>query len=272
MFVVGGHGHVGARVVAYAAEAYVPIEVVSRAGGERRGVPSLAWSELPGMLAKQCEPGSVIWLLDGAKHDEPQRLAEFVAAAPAGTHVVFASTCTVYGDQHGALCDERVAPQPATAHAMVKAGCERMLADSELRWCVQRFGALYGGGGGDSDRVRRWVRQAVADRIVTVPEPDHWRGWLHRDQAARALVRAAADGTEGVFNVASANLRFVDAVKPAAALVNARIAAEGPADLCDYRIDAALARAVGLLDEQSGEDVASTIAAFAAGLPVSRFR
>ena len=57
------------------------------------------------------------------------------------------------------------------------------------------------------------------------------------------------------------------------AVCNERGAARaGEPDLCNYRIDAAAARAVGLLDERPGEDIASTIRRYAAGLPVNRFR
>lgn len=267
MFVVGGHGYVGSRVVAAAEADGASVEVVSRAGGERFGRPSTPWLELAGRIRQRSEPFAVVWLLDGAKHAEDARLAELVAMAPGDTHVVFVSTCTVYGDQQGRLCAEDTALRLVTAHARLKAGCERLLAESGLSWCVQRLGALYGvdDRGVRVDRVEKWVTQAARAGVVTVPEPQHWRGWLHREQAARSLWRAGRDRVTGVFNVASANLRFGEAAETAAALFAARVEGDGNPDPCDYRVDASLARERGLLDERPGEDLASTVRAFAAG-------
>lgn len=157
MLVVGGHGYVGRRVA----------EAAASAG----------------------EPPTVVWLLDGAKHAELDRLQELLGWAPAGMHVVLVSTCTVYGDQAGTACDETRALDVRTAHARLKAHAEAMLAASTLTWCVQRLGALYGvdDHGVRVDRVEKWVTAAATTGKVRVPDPAHWRGWLHRDQAARSL-------------------------------------------------------------------------------------
>src|SRR6266511_731014 len=269
MFVVGGHGYVGSRVVATAmTDGASSVEVVSRAGDERRGLPSTPWVDLASHLRQRQEPCAVVWLLDGAKHAEEVLLAELVAHAPADTHVVFVSTCTVYGDQGGDPCREDTSLRLVTPHARFKADCERMLADSGLSWCVQRLGALYGvdDRGVRADRVEKWVTQAARTGVVTVPEPQHWRGWLHRDQAARALWRAARDRVTGLYNVASANMRFGEAAEPAAAIFGARVEGDGKPVPCNYRVDASAAREKGILDEKPGEDLVSTIRAFA-GLP-----
>lgn len=65
----------------------------------------MARPDLAGVLAGRA-PESVVWLLDGAKHAELDRLRELLAWAPAGTHVVFVSTCTVHGDRVGVACNE----------------------------------------------------------------------------------------------------------------------------------------------------------------------
>lgn len=263
MLVVGGHGYVGSRVVDAAAEAGDQVQVVSRIGATRWGRASVAWADLAGVLAGRA-PEAVVWLLDGAKHAELDRLREFLAWAPAGTHVVFVSTCTVYGDRDGAVCNEDQRLDVRTAHARLKAEGEMLLADSPLTWCVARLGALYGvdGRGVRVDRVEKWVTAAATTGAVTVPDPAHWRGWLHRDQAARALWQAGRDRVAGVFNVASANLTFGQAARLAAVPFSASVVGEAGTDLCDYRVDAGRARAVGLLGERLGEDLAATVASF----------
>ncbi|SRR6266511_1453874 len=266
MYVIGGHGYVGSRVLAEAVDQGLDVEVVSRTGGPRQGRSSVAWPDLEALIRRQSHP-SVVWLLDGAKHAETDRLAELLTwAPPAGTHVVAVSTCTVYGDQHGGLCAEDTPLQLLTPHARVKATSEQMLADSGLSWCVLRLGALYGidDRGIRADRIEKWVTQAAQAGVVTVPEPSHWRGWLHRDQAARALVRAASQRTTGVFNVASANMTFADAAGTVASLFDARVESDGKPDPCNYQVDSTAARERGLLDERPAEDLPSCTRAFAA--------
>lgn len=223
----------------------------------------MAWADLTGVLGGP-GPESVVWLLDGVRHAELDRLREFVGWAPGGTHVVFVSTCTVYGDRGGAVCDESQPLEVRTPHARVKAEGEKLLADSRLTWCVARLGALYGVDerGVRVDRVEKWVMAAATAGVVTVPDPGHWRGWLHRDQAARTLWRAARDRVAGVFNVASANLTFGQAAGLAAQPFAAGVVGGVEADLCDYRVEASRARSVGLLDERQGEDLAAAVAGF----------
>jgi nucleoside-diphosphate-sugar epimerase len=273
MLVIGGNGYVGSRVVAEAVHGRLDVQVVSRTGTPALGRPSAAWADLEQELHRQPGPVSIVWLLDGAKHAEEDRLTELLTWAIPSTHVVLVSTCTVYGDQHGQLCTEQTPLQLVTPHARVKAACEQMLADSGLPWCVLRFGALYGvdDRGIRADRVQKWVIQAAEAGGVTVPEPTHWRGWLHRDQAARALVRAASQRTTGLFNVATANLTFADAARTAADLFDARVEGDGKPDLCNYQVDSTAARQRGLLDERPAEDLPSCIrAVVAARTPTGR--
>src|SRR6266545_85381 len=120
MYVIGGHGYVGSRVVADAVGQRLDVEVVTRTGVPGLGRSSVAWPDLEALIQRQSHP-SVVWLLDGAKHAETDRLAELLSWAPRGTHVVAVSTCTVYGDQRGALCTERTPLQLVTPHARIKA-------------------------------------------------------------------------------------------------------------------------------------------------------
>lgn len=264
LFVIGGHGYVGSRVVAFAATQNAPVEVVSRVGDRRHGTSSTSWATFLDQV-RHDRQAAAIWLLDGAKHNEPDRLGEFLDAANPAMHLVFVSTCTVYGDRHGDECGEDTPLSLVTPHAQVKAAGESVLAASDISWSVLRLGALYGPDdrGVRTDRVTKWVTQAAEKGVVTVPDPTHWRGWLHRDQAARALWRAADQRIGGIFNVASANHRFGDAGAMAAGYFGGVVEADGVVDMCDYRIAAAKARHHGLLDETAGEDLAATIETYA---------
>jgi len=264
LFVVGGHGYVGWRVVTLGLEAHDDPRIVSRDGDTRGGRASVAWGEWLTQLPQGNQPSSIVWLLDAAKHDEAARLAEMLEAASPGTHIVFVSSCTVYGDAGGEVCSESRPQQLTTANAQLKASSEQLLLASPASVCIQRLGALYGidQRGVRADRVQKWVTQAAESGRVVVPEPTHWRGWVHANQAARALWRAARQRTAGTFNVASANHTFGEAAGYAASVFAASVDGDGKSDPCNYQVDSAAARAAGLLDERPGEDLSATIQSF----------
>jgi nucleoside-diphosphate-sugar epimerase len=267
VYVVGGHGYVGSRTVSYGAAGGDDVVVVSRDGDTRGGVPSLSWEDFLNDLRQRTgEPNSIIWILDGAKHGEPEHLDALLKVADKSTYVVGVSSCTVYGNRHGAVCVESTELDLVTPNARLKAACEDSLEAAPVSYGVLRLGALYGVDerGIRRDRVEKWVTEAVQAGTVTVPEPSHWRGWLHRDQAARALLRAARDRVEGTFNVTSSNYRFGDAASFAAAPFGAEVKGDGKDDPMDYRIDSSRAVEQGLLDQQEGEDLPAAVAAFAA--------
>ena len=263
IFVVGGHGYVGSRIAAVASDLGGSIRAVSRQGGTRFGIPSTAWSDFLAELPEH-QDARVIWLLDGANDDELDRLAELLAAARSDTAVVAVSTCTVYGNRGDALCTEDSERQLLAPHAKVKATVEDALGAAPVASCVMRLGALYGidDRAARPDRIETWVNQGRRDGVITVPDPDHWRGWLHRDQAARALYRAAANCVAGVFNVTTANLTFRQATEPAARGTGAQVRANSTPDPLSYQVDSSAAVAAGLLDVLHGESLEDATEAY----------
>ncbi|GAA1873995.1 NAD-dependent epimerase/dehydratase family protein [Myceligenerans crystallogenes] len=230
---------------------------------------SLAWrSNLVRLQARQ-DGVTIVWLLDGAKHEELDRLRELIDVLPDGSHVVYASTCTVYGDAAGNPCTEDAPLRLVTPHARLKKAGEDLLTETpRITTAVLRLGALYGPDPRRirTDRVTKWLTEARDRQTITVPAPDHWRGWLHRDQAARAFHVAARERVSGTFNVAAANATFAEAVATAASLTDAEIITGGKRDLMDYQIEAERARGFGLLTEAPGEDLAACTQAVAAQL------
>ncbi|MGH3999851.1 MAG: NAD-dependent epimerase/dehydratase family protein, partial [Pseudonocardiaceae bacterium] len=226
---------------------------------------SIPWPDLLAELPTAASP-VVVWLLDGTKHDELKHLDALIEALPEDSHVVYVSTCTVYGNADAALCSEETALSLLAPHARLKASGESALDDAKISATVLRLGALYGPDPRHlrKDRIETWLQEAHEQRRVTVPDATHWRGWLHRTQAARAL-HAAADGrVRGVFNVASANATFADAVAAAADLFDAQVTDAAAPDPLNYRIDANKARSAGLLTALPAEDLSASTRAFAA--------
>jgi nucleoside-diphosphate-sugar epimerase len=258
MFVVGGRGYVGSEVVRLAGDDAV---VVSRDGEDG----SMSWRDLLVELPPAASP-AVVWLLDGAKHNELEHLDRLIDVLPRDSHVVYVSTCTVYGNTGRALCDEATTLSLLAPHARLKAAGETALGDAGIDATVLRLGALYGTDprGLRKDRIETWLAEAHDHRRVTVPDANHWRGWLHRNQAARALHAAARDRAVGVFNIASANATFAEAVAPAADLFDAQVTDADAVDPLSYRIDASKAHDAGLLATLPGEDLPACTRAFAA--------
>jgi len=264
MYVVGGHGYVGSRIVSLSDQAEANVRVVSKRGGEKRGVSSQSWEDFIGELASSREPTSIIWLLDGAKHDEATFLRELLKAVDPTTYIAAVSSCTVYGDRRGQMSDEGTPIQILTSNARLKSDCENTLQQSEARCGIFRLGALYGvdDRGVRQDRIEKWVTEAAQDGRVSVPNPSHWRGWLHRDQAARTLLRAATSRVTGVFNVVTSNYTFSDIASFAAAPFGATVERDSRDDPLNYQVNAARAKVAGLLDEEDGESPDAAISAF----------
>ncbi|GIE93882.1 NAD-dependent epimerase/dehydratase family protein [Paractinoplanes rishiriensis] len=266
MYVVGAQGYLGSRVMASALGAGVEATAVSRSGDTRHGISSISWSQLlKDLSAKPGRRTEVIWILDGAKHNELDRLSDLLGVAGEAIYITAVSSCTVYGDQQGRSCDETTPRSLMTDNAQLKAACEDALEASSVSYSALRLGALYGvdDRGVRQDRIEKWVTEAAREGSVTVPEPTHWRGWLHREQGARALLRAASRRIEGVFNVASSNYRFGDAAAFAATHFDAAVASDGKDDPMDYRIDSTKAERACLLDQLGGEALPDAVTSFA---------
>lgn len=120
IFVVGGHGYVGTRIAAEVQDTGERVHAVSRNGGTRFGLPSTSWPDFLTALPEH-EDARVIWLLDGANDDEPERLSELLAAVRPDAAVVAVSTCTVYGDRGDEMCTEKFERHLLTSHAKIKA-------------------------------------------------------------------------------------------------------------------------------------------------------
>lgn len=267
VYLVGGHGYVGSRIEPAArslGDAATRLVVISREGDTRGGVPSQSFETLAGLLASS-GPASVVWLLE-QKHGEQKLLTSLLPAIEdSGSRVVFASTATVYGDRGDGLCDESTPIDPPSEHARSKADRERQLAGSGVRHCVLRLGVLYGPDetGRRVDRTLKMIRAGRESGTIRVTGAAHWRGWLHRDQAAHAFYRAAVGEHDGVFVVAGENHRLGDVARHAAELTGAAVVETDDPDPYSYRLDAGRARSAGLLDQRDDEALFAVMQGYA---------
>jgi nucleoside-diphosphate-sugar epimerase len=130
----------------------------------------------------------------------------------------FVLTCSVYGSACGAVCDEQsIVDCSAACSASKLFGEQSLLAlgTDEFSVVSLRKGTISGCG----RRMRldllvnTMVVQALSTQSVTVNDPTAWRPLLGIADAVAAyqLVLQAPPGLSGVFNVASVNVRVLEA-------------------------------------------------------------
>jgi nucleoside-diphosphate-sugar epimerase len=107
--------------------------------------------------------------------------------------LVFASTCSVYGQTAGTVVTEESSAKPISLYAETKLESENgilSLADDNFSPCVLRFATIYG----LSPRMRfdlvvnLFAAQAAEDGKILIYGGDQWRPFLHVSDAARAIV------------------------------------------------------------------------------------
>ena len=133
--------------------------------------------------------------------------------------MIFASSCSVYGNASGVVSEE-ARLNPLSLYAESRARSERelsRLAGEEMWVTSMRMGTLYG----PSRRMRfdlvanLFAANAATSRIVTVEGGQQWRPFLHVSDAADAYA-AALEATElnafEIFNVGgdNGNHRIID--------------------------------------------------------------
>jgi len=130
-------------------------------------------------------------------YDAGVRHALVWAQAVGATRFLFTSSTGVYRQDDGSVVDEEAPVGGAPTADAILAG-ERAVLDSGLPYArVLRFGGLYGPGRHHLlDQLRR-------GDLVIGGRVDHLINYLHRDDAAAALLRASTVGRPGprVYNV-----------------------------------------------------------------------
>jgi len=179
----------------------------------------------------------------------------------------FASTCSVYGESDEIL-EERSQVNPISLYAQSKLASEKVLlqlADSTFSPVILRFGTVYGLSGRTRFDlvVNLLTAKAVTEGKITLFGGGQWRPFLHVDDAALALLKAAEapiDLIHGeIFNVGShkQNYRLQDAAQVIQSLVpGAEIVDMGiGTDFRNYRVDfTKISKMLGFTPQWSLED------------------
>jgi nucleoside-diphosphate-sugar epimerase len=143
-----------------------------------------------------------------------ERLLDVCARAGAD-HLIFVSTCSNYGfavpDE---LVDEDAPLNPLSLYAETKVAVERLLAErDDVRSTRLRFATVYG----TAPRMRfdltvnQFAIEAVRDRRLVIYGADHWRPYLHVEDAADAVARCLEQPERSVgrvFNVGDSSEHY----------------------------------------------------------------
>lgn len=225
LLITGASGFLGSRIALFACQAGWQVSAFDRRPfpgdcAVKSFVGDLSDTE---MLHEACAGMSAVVHAAGLAHVRGSRAKDcawfhqinelgtknvVAAATDCGVpHLVLVSSVSVYGNYDGDWCDEAMPCRPRGAYAESKWGAEQYAQEFVERACnsltILRFATLYGEG--DPGNVARLIRLIERGRFIWPGPGDTRKSLIHRDDAARACLRAAEQGLAGtaIFNVAA---------------------------------------------------------------------
>jgi len=227
ILVVGGAGYIGSRLAGVLVEAGHDVEVVDLLwfGNSLPREIRVRRANIFDLTVADVRRFDRIVLLAGVSNDPMAEFSPRVTfrynasgaaligdlAKRAGVpRVVYAGSCSVYGDSGDALCHEKSPVAPSYAYGISKLRGERALlrmSDARLSVVSLRQGTV----SGFSPRMRldlivnTMFKTALERSEIVVNNPSIWRPILAIEDACAAYLRAieAQEEISGAFNVAS---------------------------------------------------------------------
>lgn len=126
--------------------------------------------------------------------------------------IIFISTCSVYGAQHGIL-HEKSSVNPLSHYATSKLKCEKILKNKNA--IIFRLGTLFGVSDNYS-RIRMDLvvntlsAKAFFEKKMSVFGGEQFRPLLHVKDVARAIEIAIRSKKRGIFNLSYKNMKIID--------------------------------------------------------------
>lgn len=161
---------------------------------------------------------------------------------------MFASTCSVYGEQGNNLITEKSKVNPLDYYAKSKWQSERAIQYLNHAPTILRFGTLFG----ISPRLRfdlvvnLFIIQSLLEGKITVNGGEQYRPFLHVEDAADSLVFALEKNLTGTYNVISENMKIIQVAKLISELSGCEIniTQENP-DKRNYKVSADKIQGIG---------------------------
>lgn len=164
--------------------------------------------------------------------------------------LVFASTCSVYGEQPGRLITEGSKVDPLDSYAHSKIQSEKAILHAYDSPAILRLGTLFGA----SYRMRfdlainLFLARAINKERLTVFGGGQWRPFLHVSDAADAFVFVTEHEMEGTYNIVWKNLTVMQAARDVSKEVESTQidVSDDITDKRDYRVSGEKARKFGI--------------------------
>jgi nucleoside-diphosphate-sugar epimerase len=112
--------------------------------------------------------------------------------------LIYTSSCSVYGDQNGAMVDEETLPNPTSPNGKILRETEELLltaSNEKLNVCILRLGGIYGYG---RELVKIYSRVAGKSRPGNGQEPANW---IHIDDIVGGIEFARHQRLQGIYNL-----------------------------------------------------------------------
>ncbi|MGJ5672801.1 MAG: SDR family oxidoreductase [Nostochopsis sp.] len=125
-------------------------------------------------------------------------LVSVLKQTPSIQQLIYTSSCSVYGEQNGALVDEETQVAPTTPNGQILLETEQELlsgSNEHLCVCILRLGGIYGPG---RELVKIYSRIAGTTRPGNGEEPANW---IHLDDIAAAIEFARRHRLQGIYNI-----------------------------------------------------------------------
>jgi nucleoside-diphosphate-sugar epimerase len=144
------------------------------------------------------------------------KIIGLIAKAAGVKKFIFASSCSVYGDQNGFLNEDSVT-KPLSLYAKTKIASERVLQDlvsEEFSPIILRFGTVFGLSGRTRfDLVVNLLSaKAIVEKNMTVFGANQNRPFIHVEDAAKSILLSLKapikDVHNQIFNIGSNDLNF----------------------------------------------------------------
>jgi len=124
------------------------------------------------------------------------------------THIIYASSCTVYGWPSQLPVDESATLNPSSVYALTKVASEHMITSMCHNWgislAILRISQLYGPGAPLIGAMYNFLKAAYAgDRPSITCNPDSYRDYCHVADVVRAIDAVVLQNSKGIYNIGS---------------------------------------------------------------------
>jgi UDP-glucose 4-epimerase len=181
------------------------------------GVDDVGLILLAAQISGSKEPGALAGLLQADVRPHAALAGSLGARLK---HVVYASSCTVYGYVDGRASREDDPLHPLNAYAIEKLAAEFVLEElargQGFALSILRIAQVYGPGAPETSAMYGFLAAAArGEPVVVTVGPEGFRDFVHVDDVVEAIVRTVAARPGGALNIGTGPTRIADVARAA---------------------------------------------------------